>query len=92
MSPLLSITDKFDSNFVFELGRRYGAFGRIYNHIIIVENNILKTNKSAKGWAFVPQEGNTILSTIEGFLRMTQPDKANAIIVDLQNKLCMSKW
>ncbi len=68
---LLSETSVFDSNKIFESGRRFGFQGRLYNHAIVVSNNLLKTNKSIAGWAFVPQEGNTILSTISVFLSRT---------------------
>ncbi|MFK8037988.1 MAG: hypothetical protein AB8B74_06850 [Crocinitomicaceae bacterium] len=91
-NPLIATTSKFDSNTIFELGRRYGDFGRIYNHIILVDNNILKTKFSAKGWAFVPQEGNTIISTITAFLKMTQPNKASEMIKLIQNNLCHNAW
>ncbi len=91
-TPLLSTTSKFDSNFIFELGRRYGDFGRIYNHAIIVKNNLLKTDYSVKGWAFIPQEGNTIVSSIEAFLKMTQTQKASEIISKIQHSLCKKEW
>lgn len=64
----IGMTNKFDSNQIFELGRRYGKYGRIYNHCIVVENNLLFTENTVKGWAFVPQEGNSIISTIHAFL------------------------
>jgi len=67
-NAFIAITNKFDSNQIFELGRRYGKYGRIYNHCIVVENNLLFTNQSVKGWAFVPQEGNSIISTIHACL------------------------
>lgn len=67
-NPFIATTNKFDSNQIFELGRRYGKYGRIYNHCILVENNLLFTENSVKGWAFVPQEGNTLISTIHTFL------------------------
>lgn len=68
LNPFIANTNKFDSNQIFELGRRYGKYGRIYNHCILVENNLLITENSVKGWAFVPQEGNSIISTIHAFL------------------------
>ena len=70
----ISITNKFDTNKVFELGRRYGKYGRLYSHIIIVENNILLVDKNIMGWAMIPQEGNTILSTISAFLLQVTDD------------------
>jgi len=88
----LSTTTKFDSNLIFELGRRYGIQGRIYNHAIILTNNLIYTKKSVKGWAFVPQEGNTLISTIHAFLLQTQSQIANQIISTIQNQLLLKKW
>ena len=91
-NPLLSTTKKFDSNYIFELGRRYGDFGRIFSHVILVENNIIKTPTSVKGWAFVPQEGNTIISTIEAFLRMVHSKNVDQKIMVLKKALCKQEW
>jgi glyceraldehyde-3-phosphate dehydrogenase (NAD(P)) len=74
--PRLATTAKFDSNRVFELGRRYGVQGRLFAHAIVVANDLLVHDRAVKGWAFVPQEGNTILSTIEAFLLQTGHDRA----------------
>lgn len=80
--PRLATTGKFDSNRVFELGRRYGFQGRLYAHAIVVASDLLVTARSSggsvRGWAFVPQEGNTLLSTLEAFLWQTRarPEEA----------------
>lgn len=68
INSFIATTQKFDSNQIFELGRRYGHYGRIYNHCIVNTNNLLLTENTIKGWAFVPQEGNSIISTIHAFL------------------------
>ncbi len=72
-SSFVSTTSKFDSNVIFELGRRYGFQGRHFEHCILVDNNLLinSLENRIKGWAFVPQEGNTLLSTISAFLLQT---------------------
>jgi len=67
-NPFIATTTKFDSNVVFELGRRYGFHGRIFSHAIILKGNMLKANNTLKGWAFVPQEGNSLLSTLHAYL------------------------
>lgn len=77
--PRLAATAKFDSNRVFELGRRYGFQGRLYAHAVVVVNDLLVSGRTVKGWAFVPQEGNTLLSTLEAFLLQTRPAEAEAI-------------
>jgi glyceraldehyde-3-phosphate dehydrogenase (NAD(P)) len=82
----LAITTKFDSNRLFELGRRYGFQGRLYAHAIVVANDLLVTGRNVRGWAFVPQEGNTLLSTIEAFLLQTGHRRGDAI----RHSLCAS--
>jgi glyceraldehyde-3-phosphate dehydrogenase (NAD(P)) len=77
--PFLATTAKFDSNRVFELGRRYGLQGRLYAHAVVVANDLMVNGCTVKGWAFVPQEGNTLLSTLEAFLLQTGPPDAEAI-------------
>lgn len=86
--PLVSQTQKFDSNVVFELGRKYGFHGRIYSHAIVLSSNILKTEKSVKGWAFVPQEGNSIISTLHAYILQTKKEQGvlNKIVDDLVRK------
>ena len=91
-NPFIASTNKFDSNQIFELGRRYGKYGRIYNHGILVENNLLYTENSVKGWAFIPQEGNSIISTIHAFLlQVYGVDFANNRIEKIKKQLLFSK-
>jgi glyceraldehyde-3-phosphate dehydrogenase (NAD(P)) len=77
--PRLATTAKFDSNRVFELGRRHGVQGRLFAHAIVVANDVLVSGRTVKGWAFVPQEGNTLLSTIDAFLLQTGQERAREI-------------
>ena len=56
-----------------------GFQGRLYSHSIIVSNNIVKSESSCAGWAFIPQEGNTILSTINAFLIRTRPEESEKL-------------
>lgn len=89
---LISSTLKFDSNTVFELGRRYGFQGRIFSHAIILKNNLLISGKTIKGWAFVPQEGNSILSTVHAYMLQTKHPKAQGIIDQMISDLCRKEW
>lgn len=84
--PRLAVTGKFDSNRVFELGRRYGFQGRLYAHAIVVAHDLLVTGRNVRGWAFVPQEGNTLLTTLTAFLLQTGRPQAEAI----GRRLCAS--
>jgi glyceraldehyde-3-phosphate dehydrogenase (NAD(P)) len=85
--PRLATTAKFDSHRVFELGRRYGFQGRLYAHAIVVANDLLVAGPNVRGWAFVPQEGNTLLSTVEAFLLQTGHPRADAIAHKLGARL-----
>ncbi len=91
-SAFLSQTSKFDSNIIFELGRKYGAYGRIFSHAIIVKNNLLINKKNIKGWAFIAQEGNTILSTINAFLKQTNNLEHQFLIELIKNNLLEKEW
>ena len=90
--PLLSQTMKFDSNVIFELGRKYGVQGRIFSHAIVLKDNLIKTDTCVKGWAFVPQEGNSIISTLHAFLLQTANADESKIIEQVMNDLLRNEW
>lgn len=77
--PYVATTSMFDSNKVFEVGRRFGFAGRLFAQAIFVPGNILVKGDTVSGWAFVPQEGNTALSTVAAFLHRTHPDPQAAL-------------
>ncbi len=83
---------KFDSNVIFERGRRYGFQGRIFSHAVIIANNLIVTPNSVKGWAFIPQEGNTLLSTIHAFLLQTKHLESKKAMHQLTHDLLKSIW
>jgi glyceraldehyde-3-phosphate dehydrogenase type II len=91
-APFLATTEKFDSNVIFESGRRYGFNGRIYSHAILVHNNLLITENAIKGWAFVPQEGNSILSSIHAFLLQVNAKNQDKIMRKIQSGLLRKNW
>lgn len=91
-NPFIASTTKFDSNVIFELGRRYGFNGRIYSHAILISENLLLTDASIKGWAFVPQEGNSILSTIHAFILQMNVHKGAALFERMQSDLIVKEW
>lgn len=86
-NPMVAVTKKFDSNKVFEFGRKYGKYGRLYSQMIVVENNLMIQDNRIMGWAFIPQEGNTILSKLHAFLLQTQHSSAEDIIDFLRAEL-----
>ncbi len=89
--PYVAQTTQFDSNKVFEFGRRYGRYGRLYAQMVVVSNNLLFTPRSIKGWAFIPQEGNTLVSTLCAFLWQTQHPQRLAIRQRLCAELIMPR-
>jgi len=92
VDPLLATTAKFDSNALFELGRRYGFQGRIFAHAVVVAGDLLVDRCSIKGWAFVPQEGNTLVSTLEAFLLQTRHPRLAAVTHELRAALIERRW
>ncbi len=91
-NPHISTSTKFDSNVIFERGRRIGFQGRIFSHAIVIANNMIISSDSIKGWAFIPQEGNTLLSTINAFLIQTDHPDMSRIMDTLRSKLLMDRW
>jgi glyceraldehyde-3-phosphate dehydrogenase (NAD(P)) len=91
-NSFVSTSTTFDSNVIFERGRRHSFQGRIFSHAIIISNNILSVDNSLKGWAFIPQEGNTILSTIHAFLLQTNSIYADNIMESIKESLLKDNW
>ena len=91
-SPCVSTSSKFDSNVIFERGRRIGFQGRIYSHAIIIANNMMISENSIKGWAFIPQEGNTLISTLNAFLIQMEHDQPENVMAELRLNLLMERW
>ncbi len=91
-NPYIATTSKYDSNVIFELGRRYSRYGRLYSHAILNWNNLLidENDNSIKGWAFIPQEGNSLLSTIHAYLLQTGQNSNR--INTLQEILLRKNW
>lgn len=89
-SRFCAATQIFDSNKVFEIGRRFGLAGRLYAQAIFVENNLQSRDGVIAGWAFAPQEGNTILSTLGAFLACTKaPADASAALAEVADSLLL---
>lgn len=88
-SRFIARSSKFDSNIIFETGRRYGYNGRLYSHAIINHTNLMlsQDKKTVYGWAFIPQEGNTIISTLSAFLIQTKNNEHEQILSKICNKM-----
>lgn len=86
-NPYVAETNYFDANRVFDMGRRYGFQGRLYNHAIVVSNNVLRNGNVVMGWAFVPQEGNTIISTVASMLDILRHPARDGILAKIRSDL-----
>ncbi len=91
-NSFLASTRKFDSNIVFDLGRRYGFQGRLFSHAIVLSENLITSSTNIKGWAFIPQEGNSILSTLHAFLLQMKFKKGNSILERIKQDLLKDEW
>ncbi|MEX1001937.1 MAG: hypothetical protein WDZ35_07470 [Crocinitomicaceae bacterium] len=47
-NPYIASSKKFDSNIIFEMGRRYGFNGRIYSHAIVLTGNYYLLKRQLK--------------------------------------------
>jgi glyceraldehyde-3-phosphate dehydrogenase (NAD(P)) len=90
--PWLATTARFDANGVFEQARRYGPQGRLFAHAVIVANNLMVHGDTVRGWAFVPQEANSLPSTLEAMLRQTGHPSTGAVMATLAGVLARSAW
>jgi glyceraldehyde-3-phosphate dehydrogenase type II len=91
-NPFIATTQKFDSNVIFEYGRRYGFNGRIFSHAILLSENMLVSDRKIKGWAFVPQEGNSLISTLHAYLLQLNFANESSVLAKIQNDLLRKKW
>jgi hypothetical protein len=55
-------------------------------------DNFLQTETSLKGWAFVPQEGNSILSTLHAFMLQMEFEDASILMQTLKDELLRTEW
>ncbi len=55
-------------------------------------NDLLVTDTGVKGWAFVPQEGNSILSTLHAFMLQTGKEDVKDVLYRLQSELLRDEW
>ncbi len=63
--PLLAKTEKVEQNIVFSFGRDSGHFGRLLNQSVIILPSLHVRNKrDVYGFAFTPQDGNSLFSSI----------------------------
>ena len=64
----ITLTKHKTANKVFSFGRDHGFYGRIYNQAVVCEPSLAVSHRNGEttvtGFAFTPQDGNSILSSV----------------------------
>ena len=89
--PWIATTQRFDSDAVFERGRRTGFEGRVWAHAVVVDNNLMVHGDEVFGWAFVPQEANSIPSTVHAWLLQCEVPDADARMAAIEEALAVRR-
>lgn len=72
----IGLTDKAATNLVFSFAREHGPFGRILSQTVVVAPSlhVSENGRDITGYAFTPQDGNALLSSIAMATRKLHPD------------------
>lgn len=72
----VGLTDKTATNLVFSFAREHGPFGRILSQTVVVTPSlhVSENGRDVTGYAFTPQDGNALLSSIAMATRKLHPD------------------
>ena len=70
----VAMTYRRSSNRVFSFGRDHGYFGRILSHAVVSAPSLtVRDGSQVVGFAFTPQDGNPLLSTVSAMLWYLYP-------------------
>jgi len=83
----VALTEKKMTSEVFSFGRDHGHFGRILNPAVVARYSVEVLNENEiVGFAYTPQDGNSLLSSIGATMRYLYPN-------DYQEKMsCLTKF
>jgi glyceraldehyde-3-phosphate dehydrogenase (NAD(P)) len=71
----VAMTAKKDANLIFSFGRDHGYYGRILSQVVVVEPTlVVHGGREVFGFAFTPQDGNSLLSSIAAALWLIDSD------------------
>lgn len=72
----IGLTEKAATNLVFSFAREHGPFGRILSQTIVVTPalHVSENGRDVTGYAFTPQDGNALLSSIAMTVRKLHPE------------------
>ena len=65
-NPRVALTEKRSAGLVFSFGRDHGFYGRILNETVVPPAclHVSEDGKTATGFCFTPQDGNSLLSSM----------------------------
>lgn len=70
----VAVTHKKSANQVFSFGRDHGYFGRIMSQAVVaIDTLAVRNGNEIVGFAFTPQDGNPMLSTVAAMLWYLEP-------------------
>ena len=72
----VGLTDKTATNLVFSFAREHGPFGRILSQTVVVTPSlhVSENGLDITGYAFTPQDGNALLSSVAMATRKLHPE------------------
>ncbi|RME72752.1 MAG: hypothetical protein D6776_08180 [Planctomycetota bacterium] len=74
-NPRVALTTKRSANTIFSFGRDYGFYGRILNPTVVVLPTVaVRDGHEVTGFAFTPQDGNSLLSSVSAACWLLDPD------------------
>ncbi len=80
-NPRVALTTKRSANTIFSFGRDYGYYGRILNPTVVVEPTIaVRGGREVVGFAYTPQDGNSLLSSVSAACWLLEPERYEARI------------
>ncbi|MXX00164.1 MAG: hypothetical protein F4Z79_00860 [Acidimicrobiia bacterium] len=73
-NPWVAVTHKRSANQVFSFGRDHGYYGRLLSHAVVALSSLsVRNGNQVVGFAFTPQDGNPLLSTVAAMLWYLYP-------------------
>lgn len=87
-NPWVALTHKRSANQVFSFGRDHGYYGRLLSHAVVAVSSLtVRNGNQVVGFAFTPQDGNPLLSTVAAMLWYLYPDQIDRRINVLRRYL-----
>lgn len=78
--PLVALTERRSANEVFSFGRDHGYYGRILSQTVVSVPTLAveEAGHEVVGFAFTPQDGNSLLSSVSAAMWLVDPEHVEA--------------